>query len=72
MASVRIAHADLSKDMYDCRNAMRHGTVAATCAQFGISVSREGKNAILAARRDRLQAVVELLHYSGVNYSIVS
>lgn len=71
MASIRIAHADMSKEMYDSRNAMRRGTVASTCDQYGIDTMTNGSSVLLTARRDRLQAVVELLHYCGVNYMLV-
>ena len=72
MASVSIAASDLAKETHDSRNAMRHGTVETICAQYGVTVRREGKLAVLSARRGRLQAVVELLHYCAVDYLIVS
>lgn len=72
LASVRIRTADLEKNLVDGRTSMRRGTLAQTCTQHGVSVMQEGKHAVLTARRDRLQLVVELLHYCCVDYSVVS
>jgi len=71
ITSIRIAAADLKKNLYDGRNSLRHGTTEQLCSQYGISVRRDGKQAVLSARRDQLQLVVEIIHYSSVKYSVV-
>ena len=72
MASIRIASAHLSKALVDGRNSLHRGTVEQLCSQYGVSIKREGRTALLSARRDRVQLIVEVFHFSSVAYSVVS
>jgi hypothetical protein len=69
--SIQISADDLEKRLIDRRNNFELGTVQQVCTQFGISIKRQGRKAILTARRDGMQIMVEKLHFCVVKYSIV-
>lgn len=69
--SIKISAEDLEKRLVDRRNGFDLGTVEQVCIQFGISVKKQDKKAILTARRDGMQIMVEKLHFCLIKYSVV-
>ena len=57
--SIQVAIGDLEKQITDRRNGFRLGTVSQLCEQFGIRVSKGTNKAVLTAKRDNMQMMVE-------------
>jgi hypothetical protein len=70
--SIQVLIGDLEKETTDQRNGLRLGTVIQLCDQFGISVSKGRNKAVLTAKRDNMQMLVEKLHYCYIKYSILA
>jgi hypothetical protein len=56
--------------MTDLRSGLNVGNIVTLCAQHGIRVTKEGKLLRLSAPRDRLQIILETVHYASVPYSV--
>ena len=72
MASVEIAATDVDRQLRDGRNAMNHGSISKACSQYGVEIKKNGRRAVLSAPRDRLQLIVEFLHYCSIQYAVKS
>lgn len=70
--SIQVVIDDLEKQVTDRRNGFKLGTVSQLCEQFGIRVSKGKNKAVLTAKRDNIQMMVEKLHYCYIKYSILN
>lgn len=70
--SIQISSSDLDKTITDRRNGFVLGQVQQLCEQYGINVSKQRGKAILTAKRDNMQMIVEKLHFCYVKYTIVT
>lgn len=61
-------HTELS-DLYR-RNKMFFGTVEGICNQYGIKVEQVGDSLKFTAPKQRMQHLVEKLHFARVGYSV--
>lgn len=69
--AIQMDAKDMDKPLVDNRNGMTLGTTKQLCAQLGISVRTKNGMAILSAKRDGLQMIVERLHFCWINFSVI-
>lgn len=67
--SISLSLADFNKVVVDNRSGLLHGPVEKICSQLGISISKSNKLVVLTAPRDRLQLLVERLHFGFIKYT---
>jgi hypothetical protein len=70
--AVSLKTALLDRMLIDGRRGLKAGTVRQICDQFGAKIKVDGAVATISAPRNRLQMVVEQLHFCSVPYSVVA
>jgi hypothetical protein len=58
-------------ELNDLRNRCRVGTLRECCVQYGIPMKVSGGVVILKAKRNKMQKFMEILHFSGLPYSVM-
>lgn len=71
-ACIGLLASDLERQLIDSRNGLKMGTVRQSCGQYGITIKQSGRNVLLSAPRDRLQILVERMHFCAIKYVVVS
>jgi hypothetical protein len=54
----------------DFRNNLKIGTMKSLCSQHGVKMSVDGEFLKLSAPKDRIQTILEFIHFSGVRYTL--
>ena len=59
-------------ELQDLRTRCRIGALKECSGQYGIPMSKSGEVIELKAKRGRMQKFMELLHFSGLPYTVIS
>lgn len=61
---------DFDASMTDNRMGMRRGCARDCCGQMGLTAKKRDGAMLIEGPRDRLQMLVEILHFSHMKYAI--